>query len=733
MNDSEILQLIKDGDERGLRALESEYFGRCRDAAAEILVNSDVDGNIAGQCAYDALMKLWNGRAGIDEVNFDTGSFLESAARSIAQSRVPRNNPASASVSAPVVSLFASAVPDQSYVNQSAAPALGVFAPVSSDLNAFAAPALGVFAPAPSDINVSAPDLFDPNASAPQTDGGEADAASPAPKNRGKKFKIIAAAAVAVIVAVAALITFISINNRNSRQSDDRKKLPYTTGGVVAKSTPGRSAAPSTTPSGTTGIDRETDPATSAATDPYRTDFAPTTPEPTNTFSLPTLEPTDKFHSSDVIISPTERVKDESRVKIASDSQITDPTEEQSRIINVYRQLYPDYPDREPLMTQDGESIFFVPEEWYYADYPEIYGRHEFRQFGSYVLCVYIQDAEFRFGVFSVDNYQLTSVVKRGNMLNADGSGLYREGDGNWTLPLKMFKSNGSYYVATELYIVANGTNVRSDTVIYSLPTLHELWNDSVVYERSDSGDTDNYRFKINDDQLDVYALAPRFPSGVEESYMWSIKLTSVDVNGIYSNHLKSVRVPYQDGNWLEFTVDAHKEYFSINASGKTGFIWANSIVFNDTTRIAYVLCVLDGVPYVLMYTTSTVARTAIYTYSLFAYSEELGFYVEDSAFVSFSLGGESPLPVSAMVYFAERVNSYLETNQIIASTRGDTLILDGNTPLEEYQELTELVLDRHLIPDDIVPGLADLPMRERLTIIRQYLYDPDDDDIYLG
>ena len=114
MNDFEVLQLIKAGDEQGLRALEEKYFGRCRDAAAEVLAagaqngfgagesgdsgaggNVSFEGNggaltaLAGQCVFDVFMKLWNGRDNIDPAALapGLGDLLESRTRDQARSK----------------------------------------------------------------------------------------------------------------------------------------------------------------------------------------------------------------------------------------------------------------------------------------------------------------------------------------------------------------------------------------------------------------------------------------------------------------------------------------------------------------------------------------------------------------------------------------------------------------------------------------------------------------------
>jgi hypothetical protein len=144
LNDFEVLQLINAGDEQGLRALEEKYFGRCRDAAAEVLAagvqngfgagdggdsgasgfggvnggssasGSGVNGGaLAAQCVFDVFMKLWNGRDDIDPAALapGLGDLLESRARDQARSKAVDRIDGLAAQGAAANGLFAGGAP----------------------------------------------------------------------------------------------------------------------------------------------------------------------------------------------------------------------------------------------------------------------------------------------------------------------------------------------------------------------------------------------------------------------------------------------------------------------------------------------------------------------------------------------------------------------------------------------------------------------------------------------
>ncbi len=188
---------------------------------------------------------------------------------------------------------------------------------------------------------------------------------------------------------------------------------------------------------------------------------------------------------------------------------ITDPTEEQMQIISVYQQLYPEYKDRQPLLGDTDPirgEVFFVPPEWYNKGYPAILGRHFFEQIGEYRLCAYLQNEEFRFGVFDND-FVLRSEVVSGN--NIEGS------IANW--PCCVFEKGGNYYIAVEFYSARQGI-YSSSTVIYALPSLTVVWRDSELFENDPGSEFDQYRFAVNGTDFDIYEyeyhngwMEPRF------------------------------------------------------------------------------------------------------------------------------------------------------------------------------------------------------------------------------
>ena len=175
---------------------------------------------------------------------------------------------------------------------------------------------------------------------------------------------------------------------------------------------------------------------------------------------------------------------------------ITVPTESQKQIITVYKQLYPEYKDRQPLLFDtapyEGELIF-VPEEWYQKGYPAILGRHIFEQIGDQWLCAYLQNEEFRFGVFD-RNFVLHSEI----ISWSHSPGM------NCIWPCKVFEKDGNYFIAVEFYY-GHQSIYSSSTSIYALPSLSEVWNDSEVLCNDPQIGYDQYRFEINGDWFDIY------------------------------------------------------------------------------------------------------------------------------------------------------------------------------------------------------------------------------------
>ncbi|MBO7397750.1 MAG: hypothetical protein J6V10_01510 [Clostridia bacterium] len=213
--------------------------------------------------------------------------------------------------------------------------------------------------------------------------------------------------------------------------------------------------------------------------------------------STPSPEPTEEP-------DPTPKPPALSQVRIYEGKKqaVTDPTEEQLRIISVYRQLYPEYAERQPLQhiynpEYEGE-IFFVPDEWYYEGYPTISGKHVFEQIGDRWLCVYVQKyledhREFRFGVFDSDFVLQTDVI----------SWPYSSA-GDW--PACLFEKDGSYYLAVEFSYYHSGMG-GTTTVIYALPSLQEVWRDSEFLVNDPDKNYDQYRFEIEGEWFNVYEI----------------------------------------------------------------------------------------------------------------------------------------------------------------------------------------------------------------------------------
>ena len=210
--------------------------------------------------------------------------------------------------------------------------------------------------------------------------------------------------------------------------------------------------------------------------------------------STPSPEPTEEP-------DPTPKPPALSQVRIYEGKKqaVTDPTEEQRHIISVYQQLYPEYKDRQPLQYIDmspsyyNGELFFVPEEWYYDGYPPIYGRHVFEQIGDRWLCVYLQNYEFRFGVFDND------FVLQSDVISWEASH-----DRYCVWPACLFEKDGSYYLAVEFSYFHQGSG-DTDTLIYSLPLLREVWRDSEFLKNDPEKNLDQYRFEIEGEWFNIY------------------------------------------------------------------------------------------------------------------------------------------------------------------------------------------------------------------------------------
>ena len=210
--------------------------------------------------------------------------------------------------------------------------------------------------------------------------------------------------------------------------------------------------------------------------------------------STPSPEPTEEPDPT-----PKPPALDPFKVHEGKELAVTDPTEEQRHIISVYQQLYPENKDRQPLQYIDmspsyyNGELFFVPEEWYYEGYPGIHGRHVFEQIGDRWLCVYLQNGEFRFGVFDSD-FVLQSDVISWNTGNRSSTG--------W--PACLFEKDGSYYLAVEFSYFHQGSGA-TNTLIYSLPLLREVWRDSEFLKNDPEKNLDQYRFEIEGEWFNIY------------------------------------------------------------------------------------------------------------------------------------------------------------------------------------------------------------------------------------
>ena len=290
MNDSEILQLIAAGDERGLRELERAYSDHCAEKALEVLDAAELDAagtgegsavsrrEIARQCAFDAFLKLWNSRGNIDPATFPLREYLDDTVRNVALSRRSRNASMPATplewAAAPAVS---GAVPARS----------GEFkGPIKSGW-------ITGFDEAPETANASG--ATDANSAA--SDAADATTGTSASSKKKRKIRLIIAGAVALVLLIAAVITGAVINSRSSRKKDpslDRVTPPRRSADATAA--PGRTSArtafPGVTPDPSATPDHSATPghATGPVYDPTAVPTAVPTEQIPETFP-PTEEP----------------------------------------------------------------------------------------------------------------------------------------------------------------------------------------------------------------------------------------------------------------------------------------------------------------------------------------------------------------------------------------------------------------------------------------------------------
>ncbi len=304
MNDSEILQLIAAGDERGLRELERAYSDHCAETALEVLDAAELDAagtgegsavsrrEIARQCAFDAFLKLWNCRGNIDPATFPLREYLDDTVRNVALSRRARN------ASMPATPLEWAAAPAVSGAAQARS---GEFkGPIKSgwitgfDEAPEAATASGdTGASSTGTAADAAASSGATDANSAANDAADATTGTSALSKKKRKTRLIIAGAVALALLIAAVITGAVINSRSSRKKDpslDRVTPPRRSADATAA--PGRTSArtafPGVTPDPSATPDHSATPG--PATGPVYDPTAVSTEQIPETFP-PTEEP----------------------------------------------------------------------------------------------------------------------------------------------------------------------------------------------------------------------------------------------------------------------------------------------------------------------------------------------------------------------------------------------------------------------------------------------------------
>jgi hypothetical protein len=239
------------------------------------------------------------------------------------------------------------------------------------------------------------------------------------------------------------------------------------------------------------------------------------------------LEYTSELHYDDLLNCTEDTMQDLNNAEIdqfkLNEGQklaILEPTEKQASIIRVYKQLFPENSERTPLINELDDSVFFVPEEWYCKDYPPIIGQHRFICIGKDYCAIYRENEEFRIGVFD-EHFNLKSQILSGYILG-------NKWDSNWTVPVSVFNRDNGTFIAVEYYSGKNRI-YSSDSVIYCLPLLEEVWRDTDLLPEGEDNGFDTYRFKVEDGYFDVYTyVVHESPTYMEEQYKERIMFDSI-------------------------------------------------------------------------------------------------------------------------------------------------------------------------------------------------------------
>lgn len=172
-------------------------------------------------------------------------------------------------------------------------------------------------------------------------------------------------------------------------------------------------------------------------------------------------------------------------------------------------------------------------------------------------------------------------------------------------------------------------------------------------------------------------------PGAQEENQTAVIKHLNIDLNSDGEPEKIEVLQSFQEGYY---------PYYSLSASNSSGEELSFSLSRFHSEWKSYSLCIVEDTFYILEYTPDTFQGISNYSFTLYGYSDQNGFYLAESRSVSFDKNGKEYLPVNEMVAFAEALNSYLENSELLISTLDGALITEGKLAEERYSWIDEYV-----------------------------------------
>ena len=206
-----------------------------------------------------------------------------------------------------------------------------------------------------------------------------------------------------------------------------------------------------------------------------------------------------------------------------------------------------------------------------------------------------------------------------------------------------------------------------------------------------------------DNDGNDVVSEPTADPVAPEENQTAVIKQLDVDLNGDGVPEKIEVSQSFQE---------AYYPYYSLSVSTGAGDDLSFSLSRFHSQWKSYSLCIAEDRFYILEYTPDTYQGISNYSFVLYGYSDDNGFYLAESRSVKFDKNGKEYLPVNEMVAFAEALNAYLENSELLVSTLDGVVATEGMLPVERYSWIDEYVSD------------SGLSLEERLNICAENIYN---------